>query len=456
MAAFGAAPMKYRPNQDDAAGFSAEATTAPSSSGQVGTPAANPGDRILPGGGGRVREVFPLLWRAIPVVGDLKVGAIKRPGDEVPEVAEKDTAADLQWSASLQPTAPAAPPGESLPLPPPAAAPTPPAPGATSGPTSGPVPRVVPFVAADAKPASPFASETATRAAAGGRSARPLPGARTAPPDEATAATEVSPAQWAQQAYGLAPPPAAVAAVPPKPLAPLRSHAELIRPVGQRAASPDAEPAGTPPPATAEPAAPQPAAPRPAAPQPAATGPMPPTYPAPAQPPAPPGPPTYYPPPPLPPPGMHPYPINPGAAGWAQPGYPPYPPPYPLPYPSLVAGYPPPGYPPHYPYGYPQQPGPQPPPEAYAGGYPPLYPPGYGPPQAYPMQPQPQPQPQPAPVREPEQPQATSLDSAPMAEPVATPPEAATAPPPPPATLSDIFAALHRAPGTDHGEETPP
>jgi hypothetical protein len=39
-------------------------------------------------------------------------------------------------------------------------------------------------------------------------------------------------------------------------------------------------------------------------------------------------------------------------------------------------------------------------------------------------------------------------------QPFATSPQTAAAPPPP-ASLSDIFAALHRAPGSDRAEETP-
>ena len=64
------------------------AQSAAAQSAALAAPSANAEERILPGAGGRVREVFPLLWRAIPIAGELKVGAIKRPGDEVPEAAE--------------------------------------------------------------------------------------------------------------------------------------------------------------------------------------------------------------------------------------------------------------------------------------------------------------------------------------------------------------------------------
>jgi hypothetical protein len=58
------------------------------------------------------------------------------------------------------------------------------------------------------------------------------------------------------------------------------------------------------------------------------------------------------------------------------------------------------------------------------------------------------------PASAPEQP-VTALAQTPPEAADAAPPEAAAAAPPP-ATLSDIFAALQRAPGTDHGEEAPP
>jgi hypothetical protein len=441
MAAFGAAPIKYRPNQDAAAELAgrAEAAQSAGQSAALAAPSANAEERILPGAGGRVREVFPLLWRAIPIAGELKVGAIKRPGDEVPEAAELETAPDRLLSTAPQPATASG--FNELPQ------------QATPA-----APRVVPFVAADPKPVSPFAGEPVARAIAGTRSARPMPGGRTAPPADAAAAPELSPAQWTQQAYGLATPTPQppVAAVPATPLPPLRPHAELIRAIGQRASSSAAAQAtataGTPATAAAEAVAPEPLSPAPLPPR---------TYPGAAPPPPPPpqGYPPYYPPPPMPPPGMQPYPMYPGAAGWPPPGYPSaYPPPYAPPYPPPGAGYPPsypPFYPPPYPYGYPQQASPTAPPEAYGGSYAPGYPTGYGAHQHAPMPPQPMPaQPEPAA----EQSMAASPQPAQMPErPIAAPAEAAAAAPaPPPATLSDIFAALHRAPGTDHGEGTPP
>ena len=116
MAAFGAVPMNYRPHQDAAAGFNAPAAAAPAAApgttyqeAPPATPSARAAERILPGAGGPVREIFPLLSRAVPVVGDLKVGAIKRVGDEVPEPQEPETG---------MPSAPA-----EAPPPPPQAAP---------------------------------------------------------------------------------------------------------------------------------------------------------------------------------------------------------------------------------------------------------------------------------------------------------------------------------------------
>ena len=452
MAAFGAAPMTYRPNQDAAAGWNVPAAATPASApartdhgAAHTTPSAQAAERILPGAGGRVREIFPLLWRAIPGVGDLKIGAIKRPGDEVSEPREPDSAADNRLPARL-PEAGAQPASDEAHPPPHQAAPDGPSPDTAAG-----VPRVIPFVA----------GETAAGPAAHQRWVRPVP---TAPRGDA-AAMEQSPAQWDRQApmpkQGAPPPPpppAPVAALAAKPLPPLRSHADLIRPVGQRGPTP--APGPTVEPAVAAPATPapavasQPAAPAPNVVQPQAAPPLPPQMPAPANPgaaypaaayPPPPaapqGYPPYYPPQAMPPPGMPPYPIHPGAAGWSQPGYPP---PYPPPYPPSAATYPP-SYPPAYPAGYPYGYPPPPPPQAgYAQAYPPVpgypsgpgYPPGYGAPPQPPMLP-------PQPGTPPEQGMAT------------TPAAEATAPLPP-ASLSDIFAALHRAPGTDRDKEAPP
>jgi hypothetical protein len=244
MAAFGAAPMTYRPNQDAAAGWNVPAAATPASApartdngAAHTTPSAQAAERILPGAGGRVREIFPLLWRAIPGVGDLKIGAIKRPGDEVSEPREPDSAADNRLPARL-PEAVAQPASHEAHPPPHQAAP------------DGP--------------------ETAAGPAAHQRWVRPVP---TAPRGDA-AAMEQSPAQWDRQApmpkQGAPPPPpppAPVAALAAKPLPPLRSHADLIRPVGQRAPTP--APGPTVEPAVAAPATPAPAvASQPAAPAP--------------------------------------------------------------------------------------------------------------------------------------------------------------------------------------------
>ena len=436
MAAFGAAPLNYRPSQTAAAGSNAPApaphgvTPANARGATFANPSASPGSlsaskdvRILPGAGGLVREVFPLLSRAVPGAGDLRIGAIKRPGDEVPEqrepVADQVLAARLQAGGTL-------PVPDETPLPAPPAAADAPAPVA-----SDPAPRVVPLEAAET-------------------SGRPRP----ARPAQVTA-RERSPAQWDQQAQGpaqAAPPPSApmpvpvqVAASAVRPLPPLRSHADLIRPIVERAPRADAQPAGAPSTA-AMPAPLQPAA-QPAAPQVNDAQPAPPpgfpaaahaaaAYAAAAYPPPPAYPPYYgpsYPPQGLPPQGMPPYPMPPGAQGWPQPGYPPpysppypstgagYPPGYPPAYPPPGAGYPP-AYPAPYPYGYPQPPSP-----AYG------YPPGFGAPPPYSMPPQPGPGPD---------------------QPIGVSPQAEAAVPAP-ESMSDIFAALRRAPGTDRVEETP-
>jgi hypothetical protein len=381
MAAFGAAPIDYRPHQEAAAASRAPAsgvTAATAPRGAVSpTPHARAAERILPGAGGQVHEVFPLLSRAIPIVGNLKIGAIKRAGDEVPEPRgperEQGPTAHPRPAAHLQEAGPQPAPDEAP-------------------------PRLAPAVIPEE-----------TTAARWQWPARPVPERR-------LAAEERSPAEREQQA-------------PP----PLRSHADMIRPIEPRAETPATLPAvrsGAVVPQSYQPAAPQQSeAPTVAAP----------SLPPPAYPPAgyapqpPPGYPPYYPPQAMPPPGMQPYPPHPGGAGWPQPGYaapyppppagypPNYPPAYPAAYPPAFPAPYPAAYPPPYPYGYPQQPPPMP-----QHGYAPAYPPGYEPPAATPPPPE--------------------------VKAEAPPPPA---PLPPPSNLSDIFAALHRAPGTDRGDETP-
>jgi hypothetical protein len=375
MAAFGAAPLRYRPNQDLAARPDVE-TRAESTGGRgvssfvVATaPAARASERIPPGAGGRVREIFPLLWRAIPIVGDLKIGAIKRTGDEVPEATEPDTSDDRQLAARIQ-AASRSEPQEAAP----------------------PVPPVAVLQ-------------------------QPVEGVRAAPrpvdTDEAAASAKAA-GTWPFLARGEA---ARAAASPAAdgPSPPLRSHADLVRPTVSRAAAAEAAPATA----------------RPAAPIPAEMAPPQPTAPQPAEMRSPPYPPGNYPPPPgypyYPPQGVPPYPMHPAAMAWppppvAQPGLPPqgYPPFYGLAYGPPAPGYPPyspypPGYPPPYSYGY----APPPPP---------------GPPAPYGFAPYPMPPPPP-----------------PMPGAVASgPPQ-----PAPPTSLSDIFAALHRASGNQRGEGTP-
>jgi hypothetical protein len=384
MAAFGAAPLHYRPNQDLAARPDAE-SRAESTGGRgvssfviPSAPASRASERILPGAGGRVREIFPLLWRAIPVAGDLKIGAIKRAGDEVPETTEPDTSDDRQLAARIQ------------------------AASGTAAPVPAPPVAVLPTVEAP----------------------RPAP----SPPAPSTAAVSpVHPAKiagvWPFLARAEIPPIAEPAADGPSP--PLRSHADVVRPIVRRAPAAETAPGtaqpGAPQPATLVSGERQPAAPRPTAPQP---GEMPPPfYPAAAYPPPPPGYPYY------PPQGMPPYPMHPAAMAWppaamAQPGLPPqgYPPFY-----GPAYAPPAPGYPPYHP-----------------AGYPPPYPQGY-PPQAYPPPLSP--------------PVSTAAYYAPAPYPMPPPAAAAAAQPPQsasPISLSDIFAALHRAPPGQRGEGAAP
>jgi hypothetical protein len=177
MAAFGASPIDYRPHQEAAAASRAPVSGAPAVTpatiqrGAISPiPQTRATERIPPGAGGHVHEIFPLLSRAIPTIGDLKVGAIKRVGDEVPE---------------------------------------PPAPEPRPAPD-----RTPPNLAPAATP-----EETTTRTAGWQWPARPAPERR-------LAAEEQSSAQWEQQTP-----------------APLRSHADLIRPIGPRAETPAPPPA---------------------------------------------------------------------------------------------------------------------------------------------------------------------------------------------------------------------
>jgi hypothetical protein len=480
MAAFGAAPLNYRPNQELAARPDAE-TRAESTGGRgvssfvvAPAPLAHSSERILPGAGGRVREIFPLLWRAIPVVGDLKIGAIKRAGDEVPEATEPDSSDDGQLAARIQAAsatmspAPAATvtgrsePQEAVP-----ARPLGFVQPVEEAPPAAPAPaRVVPLAAAHRAgwpphPPPPEAAQPASRPAGSAKTPATWPFlARGETPRVAA----LPPTQWEQPRRDLPsepPPPQPVAVLPVAspasttdagmPLPPLRSHTDLIRPVVRRALAAEAAPAvPTAPPPPQEPAPlavpprmpptaqfeAQPAAPQPAAPQPA--------YPGPAYPPPPPGYPPYYPAQALPP-----YPMHPPAMAWPpaammQPGLPPqgYPPFYGPVYAPPAPGYPPYptyplGYPPPYPYGYAQPPQPpQPGPQAVYE------------PQPYLMAPQPAPMPE----------AAATLPPGPQPLIPPLPQPAANLPPQPapPTSLSDIFAALHRAPNSPRGEGTPP
>jgi hypothetical protein len=466
MAAFGAAPIAYRPNQDLAA--RADAETRAESTGGRGVssfvvppaPAALSSERILPGAGGRVREIFPLLWRAIPVVGDLKIGAIKRPGDEVPEASEPETSDDRQLAARIQAAS------ETL-APAPAATPTgrgvPPGVAAPAAPMA-----IVPTDAAAAAAAQPAPRPVTVNAATAAGPAKaagiwPFLARGEAPRAAAPPAADLSPVQWEQPRRAFAEGPAApsplqpIAAGPAAPhpstpaadplFPPLRSHADLVRPIVRQPSAAEAAPAVSAAPLRAEPGAPQPAAPPPAAPSPAAPLPAAPQapvlQPAPLQPVdlrPPPYPPTAYPPPPppgypyYPPQGMPPYPMHPAAMAWPPP-------------PMAQPGLPSPGYPPFYgpAYAPPAPAYPAYPP--YSPGYAPPYPYGYAPPPGPPGAPPPG-----APAAQGTEPYPRAPQLPPTAEtPAARPPQ-----PAPPTSLSDIFAALHRAPDSRRGEGTPP
>jgi hypothetical protein len=299
MAAFGAAPIRYRASQERAV-IGAESAARAFETAVLRPVQPDPqlvSETPAPGAGGQIRQIFPLLSRAVPAVGDVPVDAVKRPGDE-------------------------------LPLP--------------------PEPEIV---------LSPFDQALADQAHLHGQSAAPAPiasqGAPAQTPGWAASAAAIAVESTAQaEAPAATPQPAAP--LPAAPLPALRSHADIIQPLSSQPAAaqpalPQPQPAA-PPPATAHPAPyapPQQAAPQTWAPQPM---PPPPAY-------YPPPPPPYpYPPQPAP------YPYAGYAPGYP-PGYPPpaYPyPPQPAPYPPM--GYAPaPGYPPAYPpqaYPYPQQPAP--------------------------------------------------------------------------------------------------
>ncbi|MCB8883470.1 hypothetical protein ACELLULO517_24695 [Acidisoma cellulosilytica] len=343
MAAFGAAPIRYRASQeravtgDESASRAFETAALRPTKAEPQLKTENP----APGVGGHVREVFPLLSRAVPAVADVSVASVKRVGDDLPLPPE--------------PEAPLSPFDQAL------------------------------AEQAHGKAASlPDAASPAQPHWAAAESAF------VATPVAASVAAPAAPVSQPQ---------------PSAPLPALRSHADLIQRLSPQPAAP--QPAPTPPapvyaapqapaphPAAPAYAAPQPAAPQPAAPQPAYYPAPPPPMPAQAAPQ-----PGYAP--------GHPQQAYPPQPGYPQPGYPPqayppgYPPPgypypqpgagYPPPYPPQPAPYAPPGYAPGYPPGYP--------PQAYPPGYPPPaypYPPAGaapygGPPAPYPPPPQPAP-----------------------------------------------------------------
>ncbi|MBW4021840.1 MAG: hypothetical protein HIU92_01660 [Proteobacteria bacterium] len=316
MAAFGAAPIRYRPDQEVAAPAGAPTSTPgvfrPSIEREaVAAPAARAADRILPGSGGRLREVFPLLARAIPGVADLKIVAVKRAGDEMPAAAERPEAE----------VAPARLPAS----PPPAAAP---APEPVREPVHEPATVVVP-AAAQAVVAPAQAAPAPLRSHADLIRAR---APRRAEPEAPPGSPLQMPSGTPQPAAAIRPatlwPPAAppaLAATPTPAPAPITQPGPVAAPPipPQQAYPPFFSPQGMPPQA-------------------------------------------------MPPPGMPPYPMHPASLAWAQQGYPP---PYPMPPPGYPPGYAPahslsyppgyapgyppgysPGYPAPYPYGFSQQP----------------------------------------------------------------------------------------------------
>lgn len=337
MAAFGAAPIAYRPAQEPTTGQRPNTPTpAASAAGPSAesAPSAKLSERILPGAGGQVREIFPLLWRAVPAAGDMTVTAVRRAGDEMPEALDRDPPVDQPLANRFDAAAPRS----------------------ATAPSPSPDPPIEP----------------------------------------------------PRQQVAAAPEPVLPPAIVAPPLAPLRSHADLVRPVvTAKPAAADQAPA-----APSQPEGPQP--------QWAPQAPQPSPLPYPPQPPAmPPQLPAA-----MPPQTPFPYPIPPGMAVWPQPILPPqgYPPPYGYAYPPQNPGYMayPPPYPPPYPapysYGYPQPP-------PYPGqAVPPAYPPPYSPPNV----------------------QAPPTGAAPPRA-----PSSSTAK----GSLSDIFAALQRAPGGQTGEE---
>jgi hypothetical protein len=94
MAAFGAAPIRYRASQDRAVPGDESASRAFETAAlrQQNEPALTRSEPLRPGSGGEVRDVFPLLSRAVPAAAHLSVDAIKRPGDELPTARETEEA----------------------------------------------------------------------------------------------------------------------------------------------------------------------------------------------------------------------------------------------------------------------------------------------------------------------------------------------------------------------------
>jgi hypothetical protein len=98
MAAFGTKSLHYRPSQDmstipveGAAVLPLRTNAKPHTNLTPVKPTTlTAGERLVPGSGGRVREIFPLLWRAIPLIGDHRVNSVTRPGDELPPAVEED------------------------------------------------------------------------------------------------------------------------------------------------------------------------------------------------------------------------------------------------------------------------------------------------------------------------------------------------------------------------------
>lgn len=115
MAAFGSDPIRYRANQERAnsGGESASQAFETAALRHGHEPARTEGEQLPPGAGGAVRDVFPLLARAVPSVAGVAVAAVKRPGDEVPKRGESDEAVlpfGLDFAAALSASAETPPP----------------------------------------------------------------------------------------------------------------------------------------------------------------------------------------------------------------------------------------------------------------------------------------------------------------------------------------------------------